>query len=118
MADREAITFFDRLKAIILAQMALYAANVVNTDEAEKYITDTYHLAINFNANPDYSFDVIKFFQGMNLSAIVTAGVGDTALAAIENYVFKEEKQSEALDFVKMKFEGMKHAAVEVRNEK
>ncbi len=106
--NKEVITFFDRLKAIVLAQMALYAATCGNYEEAEQNITDAYNLAIEFDANPDYSFDVVKFFRGMSMSAIVTAGVGDTALAAIENYVFKEEKQSEALDFVKTKFEILK----------
>ena len=110
--EKEATTFIDKLKAIILAQMAVFAAFMGKYDEAESYITDACQLALIFDGAPDYSVQSIKFMQNLDMPAILLDGLGETAVSAIESYVFKNAKQGESLEFVKRKFEMLKNEGI------
>ena len=110
--EKEATTFIDKLKAIILAQMAVFAAFMGKYDEAERYITDACQLALIFDGAPDYSVQSIKFMQSLDMPALLLDGLGETAVSTIENYVFKNAKQSEAIEFVKRKFEMLKNEGI------
>ncbi len=111
--DREAVTFIDKYKVIILAQMSVFAATLENYKEAEKYITDAYRLAIKFDAKPDYSMQVINFLQDWeDMSPIFIGGQDETAISSIENEVLGKSKQGAALDFVKKKFEVLKSEGI------
>ncbi len=110
--EKEVTTFMDRLKAIIFAQMAVFAARMGKYAEAERHITDAYQQALKFDETPDYSVQSMKFMQGLDMPALLVDGLGETTVLAIENYVFKNAKQGEALDYIKKKFEVLKSEGV------
>lgn len=106
VVDRNAITFVDRDKAMILAQMSLFAANTENYEEAEKYIRDACELAVRFDEQPDYTLQVIKFVSDWESMPPLMAGGQDvTTVSEIKKKIFEKAKQGKALDFVKKKFE-------------
>lgn len=106
--DKEAVTFIDKLKAIILAQMSVFAATFENYNESENYMKDAYLMAIKFDASPDYSIQSIRFWKDLDMPALLLDGLGETAISAIENHVLGKAKQGASLDFIKRKFEVLK----------
>lgn len=110
--DKEAVTFIHKLKAIVLAQMSVFAATSESYNESENYMKDAYLLASKFDAEPDYSIQGIKFWQDGDRPALLLDGLGETAVSAIEDYVFGKAKQGAALDFVKRKFEVLKRERI------
>lgn len=110
--DKEAVTFIDKLKAIIMAQMSVFAATFDNYNESEDYMKDAYLLAMKFDVQPDYSIQGIKFWQDGDMPALLLDGLGETAISAIENYVLGKAKQGASFDFVKRKFEVLKSEGI------
>jgi len=117
--DREEVTFVDKDKAKILTEMAVLAATFGNYKESEQYIKDAYLLAMKFDAQPDYTVQVMKLWQDWDEvePRFHPGGQDKTALSAIENDVLGKAKQGAALDFVKKKFEDLLCEG-EKRNEK
>lgn len=109
VVDKEKITFVDKLKAILSAQMAVIVAEFGKYDEAERYISDAYQYASKFDAEPNYSPQDIKFLFCEERPALLLDGLGETALEAVENFVFKKENQGKATDYIKNKFEVLKN---------
>ncbi len=107
--DREEVTFIDKDKAMILAEMSVLAATFGNYKESEQYIKDAYLLAMKFDAQPDYTVQVMKLWQDWaDVEAwFYPEGQDKTAISAIENDVLGKAKQGAALDFVKKKFEDL-----------
>ena len=108
-ADKSSIIFFDKLKAILYAQLAVMSATFGRRDEAEKYIADAYNLAVKFDAAPIYTTQGIKFLKGEGVLGFSLDGLGETAIDGIESFVFGNAGQSESLDFVKNRFEELKN---------
>ncbi len=104
VVHREEVTYIDKYKAMILAEMSVIAATLGNDKESEQYIQDAYLLATKFDAQPNYSMQVMKLWQEWDRERDYIAGQDETALSAIENKVFGKAKQGVALDFVKEKF--------------
>lgn len=109
VVDKAKITFIDKLKAILSAQMAVTAADFGKYDEAEGYICDAYQYASQFDAEPNYSPQNIKFLFCEERPALLLDGLGETALEAVENFVFKKANQGEPADYIKNKFEVLKN---------
>lgn len=108
VVDREVVNFYDKFKAMIVAEMAILAADLGNHEEAEQYIREAYRRAVKFDATPDYKMQVMKFWQDWDMLDAFVTGSTMTAMEAIECEVFAEAKQGAALDFIKEKFEELK----------
>lgn len=99
--DREAITFLDKLKAILLAQCAVWKASFGCSDEAKEYITNALALAKKFDDSPVYNMQGIKFYKGMEMEGISYDGMGQTAIEAVDNFVFGKNASSDAHKSIK-----------------
>jgi len=108
VVESETVTFLDKYKAMIVAEMAIIAAELGNYEESEQCIQDAYRRAVKFDAAPDYRMQVLKFWQDWDMLHTSVSGANETAMEAIENEVFREAKQGPALEFVKEKFEELK----------
>ena len=109
IVDKEKVTFIDKLKAILFAQLAIISADFGKYDEAKKDISIDYQYALRFDSAPSYSPQDIKFLDGTDLCAVLSDGLGESAARAIENFVFQKAEPGEALDFVKNKFAELKN---------
>ena len=107
--DKDSIVFNDKLKAILLAEIAVMKAVFGEFDEAEKYITDAYTLAKKFDAAPIYNTQGTKFLKGEDTVGLALDGLGETAIDGIESFVFGNTEPSEALNFVRGLFGGLKN---------
>ena len=105
------IVFTDKLKAVLLAQCAVWKVNRGCVDEARKYARDAYLLAEQFDENPIYTMQGIKFLQGEEHERVSYDGIGKTAMESIENIVFMDGELSEAHKFAR-------HIWEELKNEK
>lgn len=106
---RDDITFTDKLKAILMAQCAVWKASLGNPHEANEYINKAYCLAKHFDAAPIYSTQGIKFIKGDDALGTSYDGMGKTAIKAIDNFVFANSELSDAHTFVKNIWEGLKN---------
>lgn len=107
--DGSKITFLDKLKAILLAQCAVWKASWGCLEEAEEYIAKAYALAKEFDASPIYTMQGVKFFKGMEEEGISFDGIGKTALEAVENFVFNQNVSTDACTYVKNIWEDLKN---------
>lgn len=103
------ITFLDKLKAILLAQCAVWKASWGCLEEAEEYVAKAYALAKEFDVSPIYTMQGVKFFKGMEEEGISFDGIGKTALEAVENFVFGQDVSSDACTYVKNIWEDLKN---------
>lgn len=103
------IIFTDKLKAVLLAQVAVWSAVFGRYNEADEYITEAYKLAKLFDAAPVYITQGIKFLNDEDNIAISLDGIGDTAISSIENFVFGDSLPSEGKTHVMNIFERLKN---------
>lgn len=106
------IVFADKLKAVLLAQCAVWKANRGCIDEAREYARNAYSLAMQFDEEPIYTMQGIKFLKGEECERVSYDGIGKTAMESIENMVFKDRELSEAHEFVKHMWEELKNENV------
>lgn len=109
IVNGERVTFAYKLKAILYAQLAVIMASMGNYGKAEEYIIVAYEHAVKFDAEPNYALDDLKFFKGEELPGLLLDGLGESAIDAIESFVFGNTKDKKALVFVKGRFEVMKN---------
>lgn len=107
--DNDSIIFIDKLKAILFAEIAIMTATFGRYDETERYITEAYDIAVKFDSAPIYTTQGIKFLKGEGTEGLSLDGLGETAIDGIENFVFGNAEPSDALDFVKNRFEDLKN---------
>ena len=107
--DENSIIFSDKIKAIILAEIAVMKATFGDYNKAEKYITDAYNLATEFDNAPIYTTNGVKFLTDEDEIRLSVDGLGETAVDGIEGFVFENAEPSEALDFVRDIFERLKN---------
>ena len=112
VVDKEKVTFIYKYKGIVFAELALISAKFQRYDEAETYITDACQYALRFDAKPNYLPQDIKLLKDEDVPALLLDGLGETAILAIENFVFNNEEPSVALDFVKKRFEDLKYEGI------
>ena len=112
VVDKEKVTFIYKYKGILFAELALISAKFQRYDEVETYITEACQYALRFDAEPSYLTQDIKLLKDEDVPALLLDGLGETAILAIENFVFNNEEPSEALDFVKKRFEELKHEGI------
>ena len=112
VVDKEKVTFIYKYKGIVFAELALISAKFQRYDEAETYITDACQYALRFDAKPSYSPQEMKLLKDEDILALLVDGLGETAILAIENFVFNNEEPSVALDFVKKRFEDLKYEGI------
>lgn len=104
----EYIAFTDKFKAVLWAQCAVWSADAGHYDKSEKYIKDAYLLCKQFDADPIYSMQGIKFMNERD-AAVSYDGIGKTAIEAIDNIVFSPGSQSDADKYVKNIWEELKN---------
>lgn len=109
--EEGSIVFIDKIKAVLLAQIAVLEASFGNYNEAERFIIDAYKLAKKFDAAPIYTTKGTKFFDGEENVQISLDGLGETAIDGIYGLVFANAEPSEALESVKRRFEELKNEA-------
>jgi len=81
-------------------------------DKAETYITHAYQYAIKFDAKPNYSPLDIQFLVAEDIPTLLADGLGETAMEAIEHFVFEKAEPGEALEYIKNKFEVLKNEGI------
>ena len=108
-SDKNSIIFIDKIKAILSAEIAVMKAMFGDYNGAEEFITDAYNLAVKFDSAPIYTTQGFKFLIGDDTVGISLDSLGETAIDAIEEFVFGNAEQSESLDFLKKRFEDLKN---------
>lgn len=112
VSDMNKVTFIDKLKAILFAQLAVISADFGREKEAEGYINDAFKYALRFDESPNYSPQEIKFLDMGDMSGLLMDGLGETAVEAIENFVFNKDEADESIDFIRDKFEILKNDGI------
>lgn len=101
----ERVTYIDKIRAVLHAQLALICAECGSTEEADAHIRDAHRLAMRFDHAPDYEPTNLRFFQSADLPLILTDGLGNTADDAINRFVFSRAPASPALDAVRSRYD-------------
>lgn len=106
--NADAVAFLDKLKAILLAQCAVWEMSFGHEDKAKEYMKDAYLLAQRFDAYPVYTVQNNIFLKGMEKECAYFDGIGKTAMEAVENFVFEKKSESKALAQMKERWEELK----------
>lgn len=107
------VTFLDKLKAILLAQCAVWEASFRHTDKANEYIKAAYLLVKKFDASPVYTVQNISLLKGIEKEGVFLDGIGKTAKEAVENFVFGKAYESKAIAQMKERWEELKSGGTE-----
>ena len=107
----ERVTFIDKIRAVLHAQLALICAECGSWEESEAHILDAHRLAMRFDHAPDYKLANLRFLQSADLPLILTDGLGKSAEDAIHRFVFAQAPASPALDAVRRRYDELSQAA-------
>lgn len=108
--DQNKIAFTDRLKAVAIAQHAVWTANSGDTETTKQYLTEAYELAKAFDAAPVYCMEGIKFLEGEEGAAY--DDMGGTTVEAIESTVFEEAATVEIQQYIREIWEELKYEEI------
>lgn len=86
-ADRDRVTFIDKLRAAILAQCAAAALQLGREAEAGQYLREAYIWAERFDAAPVYGMQGIRFCLDEGTRAVAYDNMGSSAMAAVEKSI-------------------------------
>lgn len=111
--DADAVTFLDKLKAILLAQCGVWEASFGHEDKANEYMKAAYLLAKQFDAAPIYTVQNVKLLKGLEKEGAFLDGVGKTAMDAVEKFVFGKTHQPKAVAQMKEQWEELKRGSTE-----
>ena len=111
--DADAVTFLDKLKAILLAQCGVWEAYFGQEDKANEYMKVAYLLAKQFDASPIYTVQNINLLKGMEKDGVFLDGVGKTAIDAVEKFVFEKTYKSKAVEQMREQWEELKRGSTE-----
>lgn len=106
--DADAVTFLDKLKAVLLAQCGVWEATFGHEDKANEYMKAAYLLAKQFDASPIYTVQNIKLLKGMEKDGAFLDGVGKTAIDAVEKFVFGKTYKSKTVAQMREQWEELK----------
>ena len=112
-AEADAVTFLDKLKAILLAQCGVWETSFGHEDKANEYMKAAYLLAKQFDAAPIYTVQNIKLMKGLEKEGAFLDGVGKTAMDAVEKFVFGKTHQPKAVAQMKEQWEELKRGSTE-----
>ena len=112
-AEADAVTFLDKLKAILLAQCGVWETAFGHEDKANEYMKAAYLLAKQFDASPIYTGQNIKLLKGMEKEGAFLDGIGKTAIDAVEKFVFGKIHQPKAVAQMKEQWEELKRGSTE-----
>ena len=112
-ADADAVTFLDKLKAILLAQCGVWETAFGHEDKANEYMKAAYLLAKQFDESPIYTGQNIKLLKGMEKEGAFLDGIGKTAIDAVEKFVFGKIHQPKAVAQMKEQWEKLKRGSTE-----
>ena len=112
-AEADAVTFLDKLKAILLAQCGVWETAFGHEDKANEYMKAAYLLAKQFDESPIYTGQNIKLLKGMEKEGAFLDGIGKTAIDAVEKFVFGKIHQPKAVAQMKEQWEKLKHGSTE-----
>ena len=112
-AEADAVTFLDKLKAILLAQCGVWETAFGHEDKANEYMKAAYLLAKQFDASPIYTVQNIKLLKGMEKEGAFLDGIGKTAIDAVEKFVFGKIHQPKAVAQMKEQWEELKRGSTE-----
>ena len=107
-AEADAVTFLDKLKAILLAQCGVWETAFGHEDKANEYMKAAYLLAKQFDESPIYTGHNIKLLKGMEKEGAFLDGIGKTAIDAVEKFVFGKTYKSKAVVQMKEQWEELK----------
>lgn len=106
--EEVSLVFYDKLKAILFAQCAVWETSFGHLHEAKKYIENAYKLAKQFDETPVYTMVGVKFFKGMERDGVSVDGIGKTAMEAVEKFVFSDKSADVAQEHVKIQWKELK----------
>ena len=106
--DSNAVTFFDKLKSILLTQCAVWEFSFGDTENAKNYIKEAYLLARKFDESPIYTMQNVSLMKGTEKLGASFDGLGKTTVEAVENFVFAKASDSEAVTQIKNFWEKLK----------
>lgn len=106
--NADEISFLDKLKAILLAQCAVWEFSFGHKDIANVHIKAAYLLAQKFDSSPVYTVHNTLFLKEMEKEASYADGIGKTAVEAVENFVFEKKTGSEAQTQMEVRWEELK----------
>ena len=112
-AEADAVTFLDKLKAILLAQCGVWETAFGHEDKANEYMKAAYLLAKQFDESPIYTGQNIKLLKGMEKEGAFLDGIGKTAIDAVEKFVFGKIHQPKAVAQMKEQWEELKDGDTE-----
>ena len=112
-AEADAVTFLDKLKAILLAQCGVWETAFGHEDKANEYMKAAYLLAKQFDESPIYTGQNIKLLKGMEKEGAFLDGIGKTAIDAVEKFVFGKIHQPKAVAQMKEQWEELKRGSTE-----
>lgn len=112
-AEADAVTFLDKLKAILLAQCGVWETAFGHEDKANEYMKAAYLLAKQFDESPIYTGQNIKLLKGMEKEGAFLDGIGKTAIDAVEKFVFGKIHQPKAVAQMKEQWEKLKRGSTE-----
>lgn len=101
------LAFPDRLKAVTMAQYAVWTANSGNMQTAETYLREAYILAKAFDEAPVYDIQGIRFLEGEN--GVAYDGMRGTTVEVIEGTVFPEARNPQVAQYVSRVWEELKN---------
>jgi len=107
--EKDAIAYTDRIKAALLAYLAIAEASLKVPDRAQQYLKEAYVLANKFDTSPVYTLQGIRFCEGDIINTAVYDDLGKMALPAIENILYDETENGEAYQFVRKVWEELKN---------
>lgn len=98
--NSDSIAFTDKIKATLMSKCAIWEAASGDFDKSREYINNAYSLANQFDETPAYSTEGIVFFEEDDTYGVLYDDIGKTAIEAIENTIYDEEKENNAYRFV------------------
>lgn len=105
--DKNRLAFTDRLKAIAMAQYAVWTVNSGEWSAAKKCLREAYALAKAFDETPIYDMQGLRFLEGEEGGAY--DDMGGTTVEAIEETVFPEAMNAEISQYIREIWEELKH---------
>ncbi len=105
--DKNQLAFTDRLKAVTIAQHAVWTANSGDRETAKQYLREAYVLAKVFDETPIYGMQGIRFLEGEDGAAY--DDMGGSTVEAIEETVFQEAINAEISQYIREIWEELKH---------
>ncbi len=98
--DKDAITFLDKITATLLAQYAVWKAEIGEYEQSEKSIKEAYSLGKKYDEASVHSMKGIRFLEEEAEESVAYDDMGKTAMEAIQNVIIDGEKMTKGQKFI------------------